>query len=321
MKQQESLRLSRSILVIAALAAVGACSKKGSKTGSPARPASASSAATGDKGSGASMEGDSLPAGIDLGKLDEFKRKVFDQVVNREPSACGKGHSLLYSVKHDSSCRASFYAVRYVARLANSGFSESEIGEKLQQRFRAPHVPYIDVSQAPSKGAPSGRVTIVEFADYECDHCKQAQPLMHTLLAEYANDITLYFKHFPLGGHTNSLNAARAAAAAQNQGKFWQFSDKVWENWDHLSPAVLEGIAKDLGLDFSRWYADVGSDDVRAHVQRDRTEGRSLEIHRTPAIFINGSQIQRRDRPCQPEGLDRRRARPLRLGLAPMPVR
>lgn len=289
MKQQESLRLSRSILVIAALVSVGACSKKRSTTGSPVRPASANSApaATADKGSGASTEGDSLPAGINLGKLDELKRKVFDQVVNREPSACGKGHSLLYSAKHDGSCRASFYAVRYVARLANSGFSEREIGEKLQQRFRAPHVPYIDVSQAPSKGVPSGRVTIVEFADYECDHCKQAQPLMHTLLAEYPNDITLYFKYFPLGGHTNSLNAARAAAAAQIQGKFWQFNDKVWENWDRLSPAVLEGIAKDLGLDFPRWFADVGSDNVRAHVQRDRAEGISLEIHRTPAIFIN----------------------------------
>jgi protein-disulfide isomerase len=158
----------------------------------------------------------------------------------------------------------------------------------VEQRFRAPHVPYIDVSQAPSKGSLSGRVTLVEFADYECEHCKQAQALMHTLLAEYAKDVTLYFKHFPLGGHVNSLNAALGAAAAQNQDKFWQFGDKVWENSEHLTPAVLENIAKEIGLDFSRWYGDVGSEAVRTHVQRDRSEGRSLEIRRTPAIFING---------------------------------
>jgi predicted DsbA family dithiol-disulfide isomerase len=291
MKNQISRGFLRSVLVIGVLVVAGACSKRSSQSqATPANSAPATNpAAVAGKASQPSPGADSLPAGIELGKLDEFKRKVFDQVVNREPSACGKGHSLLYSVKHDSSCRASFYAVRYVARLADSGFSDSEIGEKVEQRFRASRVPYIDVSQAPSKGAPSGRVTIVEFVDYECDHCKQAQGLMHTLLAEYAKDLTLYFKHFPFSSHINALNAALAAAAAQNQGKFWQFNDKVWENSDQLRPALLEALAKEVtGLDFARWYHDVGSEDVRAHVLRDRTEGRALEIHQTPAIFING---------------------------------
>ena len=231
--------------------------------------------------------GDPL-AGIELGKLNASQRKVFDQVVSHESSVCGKGHSLLHSLKHDGACRGSFYAVRYVARLASSGFSESEIGAKLEQRFRAPRIPSIDVSQAPSKGSPSGRVKIVEFADYQCGHCKEAQEMMHTLLAEYPKDVTVYFKHFPLTGHINSINAALAAVAAQKQGKFWPFNDKIWENSDHLSPAVLEGIARDLGLDFQRWFAQLSTEDVRGHVLRDRTEGRSLEIQRTPAIFING---------------------------------
>ena len=159
--------------------------------------------------------------------------------------------------------------------------------EKLSQRFRAPHVRYIDVSQAPRKGAPSGRVTVVEFADYECSHCKEAQKLIQPLLAKYSDDVTLYFKHFPISSN-NALNAALAAAAAQNQGKFWQFSDKIWENSEHLTPALLESLAKEMGLDFSRWYSDVGSEAVRTRVQRDRDEARALQIHRTPAIFING---------------------------------
>ncbi|HEX7508979.1 MAG TPA: thioredoxin domain-containing protein [Polyangia bacterium] len=289
MTNQRSRGLARSVLVIGVLMVAGACSKRASQsqtTSANSAPA-ASSAAIADKASNPSAGGDSLPAGIDLGKLDEPKRKVFDQVVNREPSACGKGHSLLHSVKHDSSCRASFYAVRYVARLADAGFSDSEIGEKVSQRFRVPHVPYIDVSQAPSKGVLSGRVTIIEFADYECKHCKEAQPLMQALLAKYPNDITLYFKHFPISSR-NSLNAALAVAAAQKQGKFWQFSDKVWENSEQLTPALLESLAKELGLDFSRWFGDVGSEEVRTHVKVDQAEARSLEIHRTPAIFING---------------------------------
>jgi thiol-disulfide isomerase/thioredoxin len=285
MKNQRSRRLSRSILVIGVLVVAGACSKRASQSKAPS--ANSATAAVTDRASKPSVQGGSLPADIDLGKLDEFKRKAFDQVVNREPSLCGKGHSLLYSVTHDSACRASFYAVRYVARLADSGLSASEIGEKVEQRFRAPRVPYIDVSQAPSKGSPSGRVTIVEFADYECKHCKEAQALMPPLLAKYAKDVTLYYKHFPISSR-NSLNAALAAAAAQKQGKFWPFSDKIWENMDRLTPALLEALAKEMGLDFSRWYSDLSLEEVRGHVIRDRDEARSLEIRRTPAIFING---------------------------------
>jgi thiol-disulfide isomerase/thioredoxin len=272
------------VMVVTVAVSAGACTKKAppSSSGTTASPAVTKPAD--DK---RTADDEAWPAGIDPGKLDASQRKVFDQVVNREPSACGKGHSLAYSVKHDSACRASFYAARYVARLAEAGSPESEIGEKLSQRFRAPHVPYIDVSQAPSKGASSGRVKIVEFADYQCSHCKEAQPLMQQLLAKYPSDVTVYFKHFPITSN-NALNAALAAAAAQKQGKFWELSEKIWENWEHLTPAVLEGLAKETSLDFSRWYADVGSEEVRAHVKLDKDEARSLEIHRTPGIFING---------------------------------
>jgi predicted DsbA family dithiol-disulfide isomerase len=280
--------MSRGLRFIVWAAVIGAsasaCTKKASPGPSPIAASSAVAKSADDK---RPADAEGWPAGIDLGRLDAFKRKVFDLVVNREPSACGKGHSLLHSVRHDSACRASFYAVRYVARLADAGSSESEISTKLSQRFRAPHVPYIDVSQAPSKGALAGRVAIVEFADYECSHCKEAQALMPSLLAKYPNDLTLYFKHFPITSN-NSLNAALAAAAAEKQGKFWQLNDKIWENFDHLKPALLEGLAKEIGLDFSRWYGDVGSEEVRGHVKRDQAEARSLEIHRTPGIFING---------------------------------
>ncbi|MBN2576569.1 MAG: thioredoxin domain-containing protein [Deltaproteobacteria bacterium] len=290
MKHRRSRGLLRGVLLIAVLVVAGACSKRASQTRpKSARPAPAASPATITSEVGKPPTGsDSLPAPFDLGKLDAFKRKVYDQVVNSEASACGKGHSLLHSIEHDSSCRASLYAVRYVARLADAGFSESEIGEKVKRRFRAPRVPSIDVSQAPHLGSPAGRVKIVEFADYQCDHCKETQTLMHRLLADYSEDVALYFKHFPFRQHINALNAALGATAAQKQGKFWQFHEKVWESSDRLCPAVLEGIAREIGLDFPRWYADVGTDEVRGRVYRDRTEGIGLEIHRTPAIFVNG---------------------------------
>lgn len=276
----------RGVFVVAALVVAGACTKKAAQ---PAPPAPTRPSVS--QPSPAPAVAAALPAEYDLSKLDEPRRKIYDQVVTREPSACGKGESLLNSVKHDRACRASFYAVRYVARLAEAGFGEAEIVDKLRQRFREPPVPFIDVSTAPSKGNPSARVRVVEFSDYQCSHCKEAQPVLHSLAAAYPNDVVLYFKHYPLGGNPNSVNAALGAVAAQKQDKFWQFNDKIWENSEQISPALLESLAKDMGLDFSRWYSDVGTEQARAQVQRDRAEGRSLEIRKTPAIFINNRRF------------------------------
>jgi Protein-disulfide isomerase len=245
-----------------------------------------------EKGSPPSGEDNSPPPGIDLSKLDEFERKVFFRMVNREPSACGKGHSLIYSIKHDSACRASFYAVRYIAHLVDSGFTDSEIGEKLEKRFRAPRRPRIDVSAAPVKGNTSGRVTVVEFVDYECPHCKHAQTLMRQVVEEYPSDVKTYFKHFPLSSHANARLAAEGAVAAQKQGKFWPFNEKVWANSDNLTPAVIEKAAKEVGLDVARWRTDLDSDAVKSRVQQDRSEGNDLGIISTPSIYINGRKYE-----------------------------
>jgi thiol-disulfide isomerase/thioredoxin len=241
-----------------------------------------------EKGGSPSGDDNSPPPGIDLSKLDEFERKVFFRVVNHESSACGKGHSLIYSAKHDSACRASFYAVRYVVHLVDSGFTDSEIGERLEKRFRAPRFPHIDVSAAPFKGNPSGRVTVVEFVDYECPHCKHAQTLMRQVVEEYPHDVKVYFKHFPLSSHTNSRLAAEGSVAAHKQGKFWPFNEKVWANSEFLTPAVLEKAAKDVGLDVTRWRTDLESEAVKVRVQADKAAGNDLGVIATPSIYING---------------------------------
>ena len=88
---------------------------------------------------------------MDLTKLDEFERKVFFRVVNKESSACGKAHSLLQSVKTDKACRKSLYAARYVARLIDSGYTDSEIGDSIQKRFRIERV-NLDLADSPIKG-------------------------------------------------------------------------------------------------------------------------------------------------------------------------
>jgi protein-disulfide isomerase len=268
------------ILVLAMLPAGIACAKKSAELPSAANAAEKEAPAA---------SADSPPPGVDLTKLDDFERKVFFRVLNKESSACGKAHSLLTSVKTDKSCRKSLYAARYVARLIDGGYTDSEISESIAKRFRG-EKKTLDLAESPVKGSPSAPVAVVEFVDYECPHCKTVQPVLRQLLEEYKDEVRVLFKHYPLGGHTNARAAAEAATAAHKQGKFWAYNDKLWAIADSLTPAAMEQIAKDVGLDVVRWRADVESEAIKAQVQKDRDEGERLAITSTPTIYINGRQ-------------------------------
>jgi predicted DsbA family dithiol-disulfide isomerase len=277
----------RAAPLLAALAA-GACAKKSAEVPSSV---SAAPASAGEKDKAGGKSDDTTPPpGVDLTKLDDFERKVFFRVLNKESSACGKAESLLKSARTDKSCRKSLYAARYVARLVDAGFTDSEISESIGKRFRSERAT-LDLSDTPVKGSPGAPVTIVEFVDYECPHCRRVQPVLRQILDEYRDEVKVLFKHYPLGSHTNAGLAAEAATAAHKQGKFWAYNDKLWNISDSLSPAGMEQIAKDVGLDVTKWRADFESEAVKARVQKDRQQGEALAIAATPTIYINGRQF------------------------------
>ena len=229
-----------------------------------------------------------LPPGIDASKLDEFQKKVFFRIINNEPSICGEAQSLIVSAKKD--CRRSFNAIRYVGKLVEQGFTDSEVSESIGKRYRSADIKKIDVSEAPMKGSPTARVTLVEFADYECPHCKRLQPVLRQIVDEFHSDVKVYFKHYPLPQHTNARLAAEAAVAAHKQGKFWTFQDKLWDKQDELSPAVIEKIAKDSGLDVAKFRQDLDTPAVKERVMKDRNEGQALGLQATPTVFIDGRE-------------------------------
>ncbi|HVX94178.1 MAG TPA: thioredoxin domain-containing protein [Polyangia bacterium] len=237
----------------------------------------------------AAGQGDTtLPPGIDISKLDDFQKKVFFRISNNETSVCGQAQSLIASAKKD--CRRSVNALRYVAKLVEQGYTDSEVSEAIGKRYRSNEVKTIDVSDAPMKGSPSAKITIVEFADYECPHCKRLQPVLRQVEDEFHNDVKIYFKQYPLPQHTNARLAAEAAVAANKQGKFWVYQDKLWDKQDELSPAVIEKLAKESGLDVAKFRQDLASDAVKARVQKDREQGEALGLSATPTVYINGRE-------------------------------
>lgn len=148
---------------------------------------------------------------------------------------------------------------------------------------------------APRKGNPEGAVMVVEFGDFQCPFCQAAAGLPDRLVAEFPNDVQFAFKHYPLDRHQYALGAAKAAWAAQQQGKFWEMHNLIYGgNIDESGVEVLRGYAQKLGLDMARFDADMSSPKAEQAVLFDKQVGRTIKLGGTPAYFVNGRRVNDR---------------------------
>ena len=146
----------------------------------------------------------------------------------------------------------------------------------------------IPVDGSPVKGPVDGRITIVEFSDFECPYCSLAVKEVYTVMAAYPNDMKLIFKQFPLSMHPNAPLAAAASLAAKEQGKFWELHDLMFANFRKISRDNILVWAKQIGLDMERFKNDLASTKYQAVVQKDVADGEAVGVYGTPAFFING---------------------------------
>jgi protein-disulfide isomerase len=225
---------------------------------------------------------------VDTSALTDSERKVWIELVNTQLSPCGEPVGVAQCVVERRSCGSCVPAARYLVRLVSEGLEKNEIEEFYGARYDAKKKVAIDTADAPVRGAPMAKVTIVEFSDFECPYCGRAHPALSTLLSEFDGQVNLVFKNFPLEGHKNSMPAARASVAAQLQGKFWPVADALFEHQRELSTDKIREIAQRAGLDMARFDADVASAAVQQRVDNDKKEGASLGIQGTPSLFVNG---------------------------------
>lgn len=149
----------------------------------------------------------------------------------------------------------------------------------------------VSVDDDPSIGPEDAPVTIVEFSDYQCPFCARAEPTIEQVLKEYEGKVRLVYRDFPLSFHQNAQKAAEATECADEQGKFWEYHDKLFENQDALDVNNLKQYAKDLGLDSSKFDNCLDSGKYTEEVQKDLADGQSLGVSGTPAFFINGRLV------------------------------
>ena len=225
---------------------------------------------------------------VDLSSFDDDSKSMWAELVNELLSPCGEPISVGRCVADKRDCKRCVGAVRYVARLVDEGMLRDEIRDLYRLRYDDRTRVKLTYKGAPNRGAKDAPITIYEFSDFQCPHCRTAAPQLKKLVESQKGKVRLVFKHFPLSGHPRARDAAIAAVAAHNQGKFWPMHDLLFDNPDRLEPADISRYAKSIGLNMSRFKADIANKRTAARVDADRKEGSKAGVNGTPAIFVNG---------------------------------
>jgi protein-disulfide isomerase len=116
-------------------------------------------------------------------------------------------------------------------------------------------------------------------------------PLLEQLLEKYPDDVKIVFKNFPLRNHKFAMKAATAALAAKSQGKFWEFHNLLFKNYNKLNDQKIREIATELGLDQTEFQEKMKDPEIVAMIQQDVQEGVQAGVRGTPTIFINGRRL------------------------------
>jgi protein-disulfide isomerase len=146
-------------------------------------------------------------------------------------------------------------------------------------------------ADGPSKGPADAPVTILEFSDFQCPYCKQAAVTLKPLLESYGENVRLIFKQMPLAIHADAFKAAQASVCASEQGKFWEFHDRLFRSTD-LSESALNVYALELGLNIPEFTSCLTSEDSAAAVRKDMQEANRVDIQGTPTFFVNGRIVR-----------------------------
>ena len=165
-----------------------------------------------------------------------------------------------------------------------------------QQAEEATKVYQFDLSGAPVKGDPKAAVTIVEWADFQCPFCATSVPLIKQVMDTYPGKVKLVFKHMPLNMHPNAMPAAMASIEAQEQGKFWEMHDLLFQNYSQLTRENLGNFAKQIGLDMMAFDKAMQNSEHKGAIDKDLADSQRAGIRfSTPQFYINGKKLGNRD--------------------------
>ena len=150
-------------------------------------------------------------------------------------------------------------------------------------------IPPVQSARDHIRGAEQGRVTLVEYGDFQCPYCGDAYPVVRNLLESFSW-LRFVFRHMPLPDlHPRAPAAAEAAEAAAAQGRFWDMHDRLFEHQHELEDSDLRAHAEAVGVaDGARFDAELRDHAHAARVEEDYRSGAESGVPSTPRFFVNG---------------------------------
>ncbi len=243
---------------------------------------------------------DNMAVELYLGELAKKENKSVDQLRDQKLAVAEPSESDLKKFYEENKHRIPYpydqvkeKIVQFQKDKARGEKFEALLGEikanksvKFETVIKEPTAPHIDLSIAgfPSKGNPSAKVTVVEFADYRCPHCRDAHGVLQEAFKKYSNKINFVFVDFPIIADSNKI--AEGAFCAKKGGKFWEYHDYAYENQGKFEKP--DDVAKEIKLDSATFQSCMSSGEGKAAVEAGRKEGERVGVTGTPTIYING---------------------------------
>lgn len=238
--------------------------------------------------------------GLDLSALTDTQKDTALKMMREMGCTCGCSMKVAQCRVEDPNCAYS----KGIATLIIKGFGDGKSPQEVAKLVAASPLGkprpepklledpiQIPIAGAPVKGPETARVVLVEFSDFECPYCAKATGEIRQILAAYPKDIRLIYKQFPLSMHPHAGLAAMASLAAQEQGKFWELHDQMFNHYRELSRDNILAWAQELGLDMLRFTASMDNLKYKAAVDKDMEDGEFAGVNGTPALFINGKHF------------------------------
>jgi protein-disulfide isomerase len=227
--------------------------------------------------------------GVDTSPLTPRERREWAAQVSEVLAPCPEVPvSIAQCVSESRPCKTCLPAAQFLLKQVQAGKTKKEREDAFHARFDDGKTKTLVTGGSPEIGPPDAVVTIVEWADFECPFCRAFYPVLDELARKYPTQVRLVYKFYPLGAHPHGEIAARAAIAALNQGKFWEMHHALFENQEHLEQSDLEKYAKALGLDMTKFRADLVSKETGERLEKEKKQADELGLDGTPFLFVNG---------------------------------
>jgi protein-disulfide isomerase len=142
-----------------------------------------------------------------------------------------------------------------------------------------------------STGSARTDLLLLEYGDYECPSCSEAEPVTRHLVEAFGSRLRFIFRHFPLVEHPHAELAAEAAEAAAAQDRFWPMHHLLFTHRQHLELDALTRYAETAGLDLRRFGTAMAERTYRSRVQKHRHSGEQIGLRASPSFFLNGKLV------------------------------